>query len=533
MNNPPVFRNTVVVDNTDWNNYHGTVAHHHVPIVAIVDAAVDASEGQAPPWQRQGDALKDILGYCFAAQPPEPLRAIGATWSLSDIIAPSRVIIDAGRMNTISRVSDAWCTDGYKAARPPGAVAMVVEGGTRVRDINDALGALNLALQTSGASDGHRIAGCIATGTHGSAISIGAVHDTVRGVYLLVAPDRAVFVQPQTGQPFTEALAGWLGSQSGFATTSLVNDDVFAAALVSLGSLGFVHSVVLEAVPLYRLKGRMVPRPLGDAAVFNAIQTMDTKPLHPDIGDRPYHFSVLVNPYAGSGLPGMFVGLYWKVGVDEVAFAGPSPALPMAPSDTANLIGSLIQLLDGPVAGPLVEHIIGTVLSNQNPARDFPPAFPGQVFAPTTLPAGHGQSTEIVVDQARAVDAIKIVLQAIEVQRGLGRHLLGAIGVRFVPKTRALLGMNVAPMNCYMELGSLANPNVPLIHQACWDALDAAHIPYTCHWGQQHRLDAGHLRAYFGDRVDRWKAARDTLLTTAVATTVFSAQTLPQVGLNP
>jgi hypothetical protein len=531
MNNPPSFRHTVVVDNKDWNNYHGTVAHHHVPIVAVVDALADTTSAQTPPWQRQGEALKDILTYCFNAQPPEPVRAIGATWSLSDIVSPSRVIIDPGRMNAIVRVSDAWCTDAYKAARPPGSAAMIIEGGARIFDINNALGNAGLALATSGASDGHRLAGCIATGTHGSAIGIGAVHDTVRAVYLVVAPDRAVFVQPATGRPFADDVGKWLGTQSGFPTENVVDDEAFAAAMVSLGSLGFVHSVVVEAVPLYRLRGRMLPMALGDAMVLQAIRSMDTKPLHPDIGQRPYHFSVLINPYAPPGTPGFFVGLYWKEDPKGAPFAPASPALPMAPSDTAGVVASLIKLLDGPIAGPIVEHVISSVLSSQNPRKDFDPAFPGQVFGPTTLTAGHGMSTEIVVDQANAVDAIGVLLRTLDAQRNQGRHLLGAIGCRFVPATGALLGMNVAAMNCYLELGSLANANVPPLHQACWAALDAAKIPYTCHWGQQHQLDEPHLRAYFGSRVDRWKQARDRLLQTATAKTVFSAPSLAKVGL--
>jgi hypothetical protein len=528
----PTFRHTLVVDNGDWNNYHGTVAHRHVPIVATVDGLADTGSAQIPPWQRQGEALKDILSYCFSAQPPEPLRTVGATWSLSDIIAPSRVVVDPGRMNSIVRISDAWVTPAYKALRPAGSAAMIIEGGARVFDVNNALGAAGLALQTSGASDGHRMAGCIATGTHGSAIGIGAVHDTVRAMYLLVAPDKAVFVQPATNRPFTDDVANWFAAQSGFPTTSVADDDAFAAAQVSLGSLGFVHSVVTEAVPLYRLKGRMIPMPLGDASVLEAIRTMNTRPLHPDIPDVPYHFSVLVNPYAGPGSPGFFVGLYWKVGVDGAPYAPASPGLPMAPSDAASVLASFIQLLENPVGGPIVETIITSVLTSQNPKRDFPPMFPGQVFGPTTLTAGHGMSTEIVVDQARAVDALAVVLKTVEAQRAKGHHLLGAIGTRYVPRTGALLGMNQAAMNCYMELGSLTSPDVPVIHKACWDALDAAGIPYTCHWGQQHQLDANHLRAYFGERVDRWKAARDKLLVTPVAKAVFSAQSLAAVGLG-
>lgn len=32
-----------------------------------------------------------------------------------------------------------------------------------------------------------------------------------------------------------------------------------------------------------------------------------------------------------------------------------------------------------------------------------------------------------------------------------GRHFLGAVAVRFVPQTNALLGMNINEKNCYIE----------------------------------------------------------------------------------
>lgn len=527
----PNFRHTLVTDNPDWNNYHGTVTHHHVPTYAIIDAVVDTATAGTPTWRRQGEALSDVLGYCFGQNPVQPVRAVGSTWSLSDIITPGNVIIDPGRMNGMLKVSPAWFTQDYPGpGTPQGAVPMIVQGGARIKDINNALGQIGLALQTSGAGDGHRMAGCIATGTHGSALQIGAVHDKVLGMYLVIAPNQAVFVQPKTRPPFKDDLVAWFQDRTGIPTKPLYDDDAFAAALVSLGSLGFVHSVVLETVPLYRLKGRVIPRKLGDGAVFEAMRTMNTAPLHQDVADKPYHFSVIVNPYAGNS-PGMFAQLYWKVGVDGAPFAGPSPTLPMAPSDTANFVGSLIHFFDGPVVGPIVDQIITTELAKQYPARDLPPLFPGQVFGPTSLPAGHSQSTEIVVDQARAVDALAVVLQALQVERAHGRHLLGAIGVRFVPQTKSLLGMNIAPMNCYMELGGISTPDIALVHQACWKALTDVGIPYTCHWGQQHRLDAAQVNAYYGDRVTRWKAARDRLLETDAAKTVFAAATLAKVGL--
>jgi hypothetical protein len=101
-----------------------------------------------------------------------------------------------------------------------------------------------------------------------------------------------------------------------------------------------------------------------------------------------------------------------------------------------------------------------------------------------------------------------------------------------VPKSSALLGMNIHDMNTFIELPSIRNAEVLGIYRAYWDALAQANIPFTCHWGQMHGLNATRLLEYFGQRVDRWIAARDRLLPDADARRVFSAPLLAEVGLS-
>lgn len=525
----PVFPYTHVVDKTNWNNFHSTITGRHVPIYAILDAVVDTTTATLTRDQRHATAINAILEWAFAQNPPEPVRAVGAAWSLSNIIEPGNVIIDPGAMNGITKVNPDWLTEAYTATCPDGAVPMIVQGGTNIQYLSQKLGEIGLCLQTSGASDGHRIAGLIATGTHGSAIDVGAVHDTVLAIHLIVAPNKALLLQPEANS-IDDSLAEWFQMRTGIPTESRKDNDQFFAAQVAVGSMGFVHSVVIEAVPLFLLQGRMIQRPLGDAQVFEAVRTMDSTPLHPDRPERPYHFSLLINPYSDD--VGTYVGLWWKQSAAGVPYRGPSWADAMIPSDTARIIAGLVGLIDGPLAGPIVEHIIGTNLKNQNPDGYLPaPLFLSQAFAPTSLPPGVGTSTEIVVDQGLGVEAIQAVLGALESERDQGRHLLGAMGIRFVPRTNALLGMNVHEMNMYIELGSMKNDTIRQVHQRCWDSLDAAGIPYTCHWGQEHRLDAAHLDTYFGDRVPRWKAARQAILESPEAMRVFASPTLAQVGL--
>jgi peptidoglycan hydrolase-like protein with peptidoglycan-binding domain len=72
-----------------------------------------------------------------------------------------------------------------------------------------------------------------------------------------------------------------------------------------------------------------------------------------------------------------------------------------------------------------------------------------------------------------------------------------------------------------------------MLYQAIWDGLDAARIPFTCHWGQLNGLNPARLNAYFGSRVEAWKSARNALLAgDATALNVFAAPILTDVGLD-
>jgi peptidoglycan hydrolase-like protein with peptidoglycan-binding domain len=483
-----------------------------------------------------GDALRAILQYCFDQN--ASLRVLGSAWSFSRVIEPGNVLLDAGNMNFMCQVPPYLLSDSYRTRAVQGFVPMFIEGGTQIADVNRRLGNdVRLALQTSGAGNGHRIAGAIATGTHGSALGIGALHDTVRALYLMVAPNRALFVQSASAPVCSSGVAPWLANQSGVPTTLVSDDAQFHAALVSLGSLGVVFGVVVETVPLYQLQFSRLARPWDDLAVWTAIRTLDTTPLHPENPELPYHFDVVMHPYPPSGgAPGLFATMMWKVPAPGGPLSSPLPAIPLASSDLMGFVSKLTQSLLGhllePLALPILQSYISTELA-ANAANARGQEFPGEIFGPTSLPPGTGASTELVVDHGYTEAALNIVYQTLNAKASSGQLLLGCIGVRFVPGSEALLGMNIAPMNCYIELPSIRNNNVLALYQAIWDALEAARIPFTCHWGQLNGLNPARVSSYFGPRVEAWKAARTALLGgDATALNVFAAPILADVGLD-
>jgi len=526
MRTLPQLPNTQVTSLAHWSNFHHTVFQRPVPIYLTPGAF------GVPAGSTRGAAfipdLNAILDYCMA-DPPERLCTIGSRWSLSNILDPGSVLLDPGVWNEIAAVAPGWLTNEYKqASAARHGVPVVVQGGTTIRALNQALGAAQLALQVSGASDGHRIAGCIATGTHGSHLRVGAVHDSVLGVYLVTGPNQAVLLQPSRRR-FSPQLAQWFQDATTLATRDIADDELFAAAQVALGGLGFVHSVIVEAVPLYEWYGQTLARPLFDPAIWHAMETLDTAGL--GSMTSPEYFSLVFSPFAGAGENGAFASWLCKQPASR-PYAAPGPVRPRIASDLTQLLSQLIPLVDHGLGAAVIGQVIAAQTAAQYRGGAVAPTFPDSTFGPTSLPEGNGRSVELVVDHADTRRAVQTTIATLQREGRAGRHLLGGVGVRFAPRTNALLGMNIHAMNTYIEFPSLGSADTSTIHRAVWQALRAAGIAFTCHWGQEYGMDASSVRAYFGDRVERWRTARAALLPSTAARAVFTNPLLEALGLS-
>lgn len=529
---PPSFPFTEVKSMSRWTNYTGTIPERAIPLYCTPDVAGEAGTTAPRRMARHGAALKAIIGHCFDS-PSSTLRAIGSRWSLSRIIEPGDVVLDPANMNVVLRVKADWLDPQYRATRAAQQFTPIfAQGGTQIASLNRRLAEAGLAVQTSGAGDGQRLAGCLATGTHGSALGIGAMHDTALGFHLVVGPSESVFVQRATAPACGPEVSAWLERETGIPTRHVLDDDWFAAAQVNLGSLGFVHGVILETVPLYALRGRQIVRRFADADVWRTLSDLQTERLHPDVRERPYHFEVIFHPYPANEGPGAFIRVFWKHSADGIPLSPPSPAIPDASSDLMGLISGLSDIIDAAAPTWALRLLFSDQLERRFKPGDLAPRHPGNIFGPTSLPPGRGASTEVIVAQRYAHRSLEVLYDVLRREAARGNHLLGPVAVRFVPQTGALLGMNVHGMNAYIELPSVRNDEVLTIFRRWWDELEAASIPFTCHWGQQHGMTPSRLETFFGQRPQRWKAARRDMLSSEIARRVFAAPLLAEVGLN-
>ena len=167
--------------------------------------------------------------------------------------------------------SDAALTDGY-VVLPDGLGGIVdvdgrlvrVLGGTHLRDLNAALDARGLALPQMGGYDEQTIAGVVSTSTHGSGLNWGPFPDFVRSLELVVAGGEVVRIER--------------------------DDPRFDAAVCGMGTLGLIHSLVIEVREKFWL------HEVRTVDTWERVRETVTSAGVLGEGD---HYELFVNPYAG------------------------------------------------------------------------------------------------------------------------------------------------------------------------------------------------------------------------------------------
>lgn len=225
-------------------NVHGTVTFSPESLVRIEPGPDDR--------HRYGDTVRDVsavLGQALAAG--KRLRCLGRRWSVSPVATTDGWLLDLS-----DTTSARWLAreDLMPALSGNHDIAhLLVSGGASIRWINWTIHRAGWSLQTSGASNGQAIAGAIATGTHGSSLRVGALHDTVAAIHVVVSPTEHWWVEAEGHPTASPDFVSRLGAR-------LVRDDaLFSALQTSLGSLGVVVGVLVRCVRNFWLDLKRYP----------------------------------------------------------------------------------------------------------------------------------------------------------------------------------------------------------------------------------------------------------------------------------
>ena len=108
----------------------------------------------------------------------------------------------------------------------------------------------------------------------------------------------------------------------------------------------------------------------------------------------------------------------------------------------------------------------------------------------------------------------------------------GLLAFRWVKGSSALLAFTKFATTCTIELPAAYSNDTQTYYAAAWNALDAAGIPFTLHWGQMNNFSPAGVRKMYGDAaVNQWIASRTQLLD-AASQAAFTSPFLQQCGLG-
>lgn len=187
-----------------------------------------------------------------AAQNGRHIRALGSRWSFSGAVACNDVALLCESLSGLLHVARGPSWDGplgeglLPQAKVEGRAYVHVLAGTRLSDLLAALRLEQLGIATMGSSAGQLLAGLLATGSHGGDFDLPPPGDFLRALHLVCADGSERWIE--------RAGAGSITSKGGVSRIApsvdrahvIYDDDLFRAALVSVGALGVLYSAVLE-----------------------------------------------------------------------------------------------------------------------------------------------------------------------------------------------------------------------------------------------------------------------------------------------
>lgn len=547
--------------NAEWKNWHktkdvgGKVSNLFKPFNRYHDHTTTPKK----PFLPGLEGLREILRR--AAGENKRVRAFGGKWSLNNIAFTNEFLINCNELN--------YCQVGIRNARHVTPAyeekrhrLAFVQCGVRVKQLNRALQEKNLALSTSGASDGQTFIAAVATGTHGSAHLVGSMQDYVRGIHLLISDRESVFIQRQSDPAVTKAYCNWLGE-----TKLILDDELFNAAVVGFGSFGLVHGLLIETEPIYILERFIKHYHLAE--VEKAMYTLDMTGLGLPKGNKlPFHFETVLNPYGTHHGKTAFVRVMYKEIFQTPVKTPEQYEYPKRMNDLIENIGFHYDTSSSSAAGtsPPSRNPRTAGSDGNNSAPDaagedssrrildtgwlmqlalklsFPETEPGVLefsFPGDQFQSGSSTddfspypfdttSIEIGIPLNRTEDAVRLIL---DVTRD--NEFPAPLALRYVKGSSAMMAFTkYSPISVTVEMPGIDNKHARNGHRAIFKALADSDIPHTYHWGQGFPLNPDWVVKSFGtDTIKTWKRRRKELLGEQ-GCRIFSNNLLETIGLH-
>jgi hypothetical protein len=510
----------------NWDTFHN---NGPFPTKVLYETSLEEKGNMPSVTDRYNDAANEMQRLLAAAlNNQEGFRAYGSAWSLSHIAHQKDNMHFNAAMNLKKPIAaDELHPDSTFLQEN----LFLFQCGNIIKEISVFLSNNGKSLKATGASNGQTIAGCISTGVHGSALDVGAVQDSIVGINLIIGdkPDDIVYLERHTKPALNDVFANRIKARI------IRNDGLFNAALVSLGSFGFIHGVVIETEDRFLLN-RYVKRLDKDTALQLA-QTLDfeNSAFHIDgetnangKPNRPFHYKIFINPYVNDTeyvVEAMYKKPYHNDYPDPVPIIKTSVYRDLILLFTCiaerfkNTIPTLIKFLQSAVLPPLDLTVTGTI---------------GEIFWDAGY-QGPAFACAVGVDFRHSAKTLELLADLAKTEGPIP----GICAMRFVKQSGATMAFTKFPVTCMLEIDGLNwNPktdNLISLQKFCTriiEVLQANNIPFTQHWGKNSDWSfPGLIQHMYGNNAQQWKEYRSALLRRETAA-LFSTDFLEDIGLS-
>ena len=444
------------------------------------------------------------------------LRPVGNAWSFTEIAVCDGGVVDTKSLRLSFALRNSFVAPEYLATGKTAADLFFAQCGMSILQLNEKLeveATNKRSIKASGASNGQSIAGATSTGTHGSAFRVGAVHDSIVGLHIVVGPARHVWLEKKSNPVASAEFIQWLGAEK------ISDDDMFNSAVVSFGSFGFIHGVLIETEPIYLLEEQRADDVTYDDALIKAMNNLDFTdlaiklPYPPDGQDKQlYHFEILINPHQfepNNKTKGVYLKTMYKIPyrADYPKRETDSNGFTYG-ENTLGVVQTIIDTLGSNLSDLLVPALVNKLFPLAFKASGDATGTIGETFNNTKF-RGKAGSAAIGIDSKDTSRVLEIVAK---VNKQMA--FPGGLALRYVKGTSALLGFTRFEKTCILELDGVDSGLSRKFYQAVWDKLDQENIPYTLHWGKfNFNLTPEKIREMYGDaKVDKWIECRHSLL---------------------
>ena len=515
--------NIKITDNYQWTNFHNNV---HKQVLHRYLIFNDTSTG----WKDGLKGIQEMIGQVRIRN--ERLRAYGGTWSLSDVgvcndsILDSRSLLFFGTVGAGSIVGKPLFKDDPV---PLSSRLFYFQSGCQINQINNELESRGLCLPTTGASNGQTIAGAISTGTHGSALKVGSMQDYIRALHIVTSETQHFIIQPKSNPVVSKSFCDIFGAK-------MINDDsLFYSALVSFGSYGIIHALIIESVSLFMLETYCLKADYSDVEkIFSSLKNFKHSSNNnlvkflkgfnlPDDED-PFHVRLIVNPYETA--QNAFIEVMYKRKLDKNKLSKEPESSDRVGNDVLSFIAIVTNSIGEATPILMNNFVFDKVLNLQAGYTQTP----RNIFGDTThsKPDKGGASIELGIPIKNAADAERIISTTI-----LQMNFMGIMGIRFVKNSKATLAFTrFSPLTCTIELVGFESERTRNFYKQVFLELDNAKIPFTLHWGQQGDFSKKRLAVTYGDALVEWINNRNRLLPDPIQRYMFTNDFLKQAGLS-